>query len=80
MCEPKGFSQKPAAGLMVQENTLKSALISNIGLASKPMIQEADYREKGGKKSQFCFDSKEKQQALLCAFHLSPPLLVGCFP
>lgn len=72
MCQPKGFSQKPAAGQMVQENTLKPALISNIGLASKPVIHRTDYQEKGGKKCQFCFDSKGKQQALLCCF--SSPL------
>lgn len=65
MCQPKGFSEDRAAGLMVQKNTLKPALTSNSGLACKPMIDKADYQEEGGKKSQFCFDSKGKQQALL---------------
>lgn len=65
MFQPKGFSQNHAAGLMVQKNALKPALTSNSGLSCKLMIHKAHYQEEGGKKSQFCFDSKGKQQALL---------------
>lgn len=59
MCQPKGFSQKLAAGLMVQENTLKPALISIIGLARKPMIHEADYKER---KADFVLIAKESSR------------------